>query len=80
MDNTNLATEILAELKRTCKRWFIAFLVVLFLWFSTIGIFIYYISLPDNAKNVHLKNTAGYTTYVGRDLSGGSYNGEDYRN
>lgn len=42
----NLATELLHELKKTSQRWFIAFLAVLLLWFATIGIFIWYISLP----------------------------------
>lgn len=42
----NFATELLREIKLQSRRWFIAFLVVLILWFSTIGIFIWYISLP----------------------------------
>lgn len=42
----NLATEILHELKMNAKRWFIAFITVLILWFATIGVFIWYISLP----------------------------------
>ena len=42
----NFATELLREVKLQSKRWFIAFLVVLALWFATIGIFIWYISLP----------------------------------
>ena len=41
-----LATELMHELKAASKRWFIAFLVVLGLWFATIGAFIWYISLP----------------------------------
>lgn len=46
MENETLATEMLRELKATSKRWFIAFITVLILWFATIGIFIWYISLP----------------------------------
>jgi len=42
----NFATELLREIKLQSRRWFIAFLVVLILWFSTIGVFIWYISLP----------------------------------
>ena len=41
-----LATELLREVKAGAKRWFIAFIVVLCLWFATIGVFIWYISLP----------------------------------
>lgn len=46
MEQETLATEMLRELKATSKRWFIAFITVLILWFATIGIFIWYISLP----------------------------------
>lgn len=42
----NLATELLREVKAQSKRWFIAFITVLILWFATIGVFIWYISLP----------------------------------
>ena len=45
-EQNSLATELLHELKASAKRWFIAFLVVLGLWFATIGAFIWYISLP----------------------------------
>lgn len=41
-----LATELLREVKAQSKRWFTAFLAVLMLWFATIGLFIWYISLP----------------------------------
>ena len=41
-----LATELLHEVKKSGQRWFIAFLIVLGLWFATIGVFIWYISLP----------------------------------
>lgn len=46
MENENFATELLHELKQINKRWFIAFITVLVLWFATIGVFIWYISLP----------------------------------
>lgn len=45
-ENQTLATEMLKELKANSKRWFISFIVVLILWFSTIGIFIWYINQP----------------------------------
>lgn len=41
-----LATDLLHELKQSSRRWFIAFIVTLTLWFATIGIFIWYITLP----------------------------------
>lgn len=46
MENETLATELLHEVKAQSKRWFTAFIVALILWFATIGVFIWYISLP----------------------------------
>lgn len=46
MENQTLATEMLKELKANSKRWFISFLVVLVLWFATIGVFIWYLNQP----------------------------------
>lgn len=52
MENETLATEMLHELKSNSRRWFIAFLVVLTLWFATIGAFLWYISLPVEETSV----------------------------
>lgn len=41
-----LATEMLREIKAQSKRWFISFIIVLMLWFATIGVFIWYINQP----------------------------------
>lgn len=46
MEKDTLATEMLKELKAQSKRWFISFIIVLMLWFTTIGIFIWYINQP----------------------------------
>lgn len=46
MEHETLATELLHEIKSQSKRWFTAFIVVLVLWFATIGAFLWYISLP----------------------------------
>lgn len=45
-EGTTLASEILAELKASAKRWFIAFLVMLGIELATIAGFLWYISLP----------------------------------
>ena len=55
MDNTTLATELLHEVKQTGKRWFIAFLVVLALWFATIGVFVWYITLPVETASIDME-------------------------
>ena len=46
MEEQTLASEMLSELKAQNKRLFIALVVVLALWFATIGAFIIYLSLP----------------------------------
>ena len=46
MEQETLATEMLREIKATSRRWFIAFLVVICLWFATIIGFVWYITLP----------------------------------
>ena len=52
MENQTLASEMLSELKAQNKRLFVAFIVVLALWFATIGVFIIYLSLPVEEYSV----------------------------
>lgn len=47
MDGDNLATELLKELKSTSKRWFILFIITLFLLFITNVIWLYAWNLPS---------------------------------
>lgn len=76
MNTESLATEILHELKATSKRWFIAFITVLLLWFVTIAGFLWYISLPvEEIEEVIVENKDGNANYVGRDLNGILKNG-----
>ena len=76
-ENTTLATELIHEIKAQSKRWFIAFLVVLLLWFSTIGVFFWYISLPVEDETITVENDNGNANYVGKDLYGVINNGEN---
>lgn len=46
MENSSLALEMLKEVKAQSKRWFISFIIVLMLWFATIGVFIWYVNQP----------------------------------
>ena len=46
MEKGTLALEMLKELKAQSKRWFVSFIIVLMLWFATIGVFIWYINQP----------------------------------
>ena len=60
-----LASEMLSELKVSNRRWFIAFLIVLVLWFATIGVFIWYISLPVDEMTVDQYTDGDTNTIVG---------------
>ena len=51
-DRETLASEMLREIKATNKRLFIALVLVLALWFATIGGFIIYLSLPVEEVSV----------------------------
>lgn len=68
-----LATELLHELKAQSKRWFIAFVVTLILWFVTIGIFIWYVSLP--IEDYEITQNAD-ETYRSIQIVGGSNYGD----
>ena len=57
MEERNLATEMLHELKQNSRRWFISFIIVLMLWFATIGIFIWYINQPIEEIETSNKST-----------------------
>lgn len=78
MDNegTNLASEILAEVKASAKRWFLAFCLMVILEIATVAGFLWYISLPTSYEDVQIENEEGNANYIGRDLTGSLYNGE----
>ncbi len=79
-ETTTLATELLHELKQNCKRWFIAFVIMVAVELCTIGAFLWYISLPVEEEVVTIENDTGNANYVGKDLNGVINNGEDYSN
>ena len=68
-----LATELLHEVKASAKRWFIAFLVILGLWFATIGAFIWYISLPVEVTDTQVEQQSDNNS--NNYVVGGDYNG-----
>lgn len=70
MDTENLATEILRELKANAKRWFIAFITVLILWFATIGAFLWYISLPVEEYTIEQESTDRSVNNIGGTIYG----------
>ena len=73
MENESLATELLHDIKSQAKRWFIAFIIVLLLWFATIGAFLWYISLPVDEVETTVEQTAD--DYSNNQIVGGDYIG-----
>ncbi len=79
IEDHSLAYQLILELKNSSRRWFIAFVIVLGLWFGTIGVFIWYISLP-------IEETAFYEQWIDEIedsdnmkqmiITEGGYNGE----
>lgn len=73
MEQDKLATELLHELKQSSKRWFAAFVIVVVLWFITIGAFIWYISLPVEEYDITQDAQYGERNI---QIVGGSNHGE----
>ena len=71
-----LATEMIREIRATSKRWFIAFIVTLCLWFATIAGFILYEYYIIPVEEVTVENEDGNANYIGNDMNGDLYNGE----
>lgn len=72
MENNNLATEILGELKTTNKRMFIALCISFAINVAIVGGFLWYISLPQEEYTVDQETNEGGSNYNIR----GDYNGE----
>lgn len=77
-EDKSLASEILAEVKASARRWCIAFMIMLFVEAITIAGFLWYISLPVD-EQVSVENEDGNAMYIGNrnELKGGIYNGTD---
>ena len=75
MTDETLASELLHQIKMNAQRWFIAFIVMVCIEIATIAGFLWYISLPT--EEVTIENETGNANYIGRDLEGGLYNGEN---
>ena len=63
------ALSILKDYKKETKRLFIALIIVLFMWFATIGYLVY--TLNDigtiEEETVTQENENGYNNYIGND-------------
>ena len=74
MNDETLASELLHQIKMNAQRWFIAFVVMVFIELATIAGFLWYISLP--VEDITVESDNGSANYIGRDLEGSLYNGE----
>lgn len=70
-----LATELIRELKAQSKRWFIIAVTELGIIVAIVLAFLWYLTLPID--QVSVDSADGNATYIGRDLKGGLYNGEN---
>lgn len=75
MENQPLATELIRELKSHSKRWFIVAVTELGIIIVIVLAFLWYLTLPID--QVSIDSADGNATYIGRDLKGGLYNGEN---
>lgn len=76
MSDDTLASELLHQIKLNAQRWFVAFCVMVFIEIATIVGFLWYISLP--VEEISIENQSGNANYIGRDLEGDIYNGENH--
>lgn len=75
--NENLASELLNEVRVQAKRWFIAFCVMVLIEAATIGVFVWYISLPiDDTTITQSSDGDGKNNVVGGDLYGSEADGK----
>jgi len=69
----NFATEILRQLKDTIRRQWILVIVILSLWFATIGGFVWYLYQYDFVSYEVSTDGGGNANYIGND--GDVFNG-----
>ena len=70
MKEQSLAMELLEDYKKANKRQFIIILVILVMWFCTIGYLIYVlndISSVETTETITQENADGYNNYIGND-------------
>lgn len=75
--NESFASEILSDYKKDKKRQFIIILVILGMWFATIGAFVYYINTTGYEEKIECAETDnGGNACVGDNCNNGVINGE----
>jgi len=71
----SFAMELLKDARKTNKRIFIILIIVLCMWFATIGAFVYYINTVDYEEVVETADTGeGGNACVGDNCNNGEIN------
>lgn len=80
MEDKSLATELLQDAKKTNKRMFILIILILIMWFSSIGLFIYYIkttAYETITESAEVENESGNANAcMGDNCNNGVINGK----
>ena len=62
------AMEILSDYKKANKRMFVTLILVLCMWFATIGYLVYVLNdIGVEETTITQENTDGYNNYIGND-------------
>ena len=76
MDDEKLALELLHELKRSCRRWFIAFIIAIVMLFATNLTWLYAWNLPTDSESTTISSddnsNANYINGQGDITNGGN--------
>ena len=76
MDDEKLALELLHELKSSCRRWFIAFIISIVMLFATNLTWLYAWNLPNESESTTISSddnsNANYINGQGDITNGGN--------
>ncbi len=75
IEKESLAMEFVKDYKKANKRMFIIIIVILSMWFATIGAFIYYINTTGYIETTEIADTSdGGNACVGDNCNNGEIN------
>ena len=71
VEQVSFAYELLSDYKKQNKRQFIVILVILSMWFATIGYLVYVLNdigvIEETTQEVTQENENGYNNFIGND-------------
>lgn len=77
MNEKSVAKELLEDLKKTNKRQFIVILVILTMWFATIGYLVYILNDIGTIEETTTQEIDGFDTINGNVINNGDIYGEN---